>query len=178
MKKILTGVDMGREKLENDGAREARGKVALRPGTNGKAGTKFIEPPKPPARRGAAHGNGGHPAAGSAVQRFGIDESNLAVRRDFMRLGEEARVLLEELIPWARSIAPRIAKEFYNWQFEFEPTLRFFESYAQSAGRSLSQVRQALERAQAGYFTRDLRRGRAELGRGVFRKPSQSRRHP
>jgi methyl-accepting chemotaxis protein len=153
MKKILAGRDMGREKLENGGARGAGGKVELRHGISGKAGTKLIEPPKPPARRGTGHDNAPHPAAGRAVQRFGIDESNLAVRRDFMRLGEEARILLEELIPWARSIAPRIAKEFYNWQFEFEPTLRFFESYAQSSGRSLSQVRQALERAQAGYFT-------------------------
>ena len=106
MKKILAGKDIGRERSENGGAREAGGKVEMRHGISGKRGTKLIEPPKPPARRGTAHDNAAHPGAGSAGQRFGIDESNLAVRKDFMRLDEEARILLEELIPWARSLRP------------------------------------------------------------------------
>ena len=89
----------------------------------------------------------------SSAQRFGIDEANLAIRRNFIRLGEEERSLLSELTPWARSVASEIAKEFYDWQFEFGPTRRFFESHAQGAGTSIGQLRQTLERAQTGYFT-------------------------
>ena len=91
-------------------------------------------------------------AVPSNVQKFGIDESNLETRRKFIRLGEEERSVLAGLISWARSMAPQIAREFYDWQFEFGATRRFFEAYAQSSGMPISQVRQALERAQTGYF--------------------------
>jgi methyl-accepting chemotaxis protein len=108
------------------------------------------------SQSGTAHGgpSGHQPGVlGSSAQNFGIDESNLEIRREFIRLGEEERSLMVGLIPWARSIAPQIAKEFYNWQFEFAPTRRFFENYSQGAGIPLNQLRQALERAQTGYFT-------------------------
>jgi methyl-accepting chemotaxis protein len=89
----------------------------------------------------------------SAAQNFGIDDSNLETRRQFIRLGEEERLLLAGLISWAQSTAPQIAREFYDWQFGFGPTRRFFEAHAQSAGTAVSQLRQALERVQTGYFT-------------------------
>ena len=181
---------MAREKVENGTTRGPRGNVAPPHGVGGKAGTTLIEPaqrlpsrgtpaagragsrPQPPssAHGGGGHGNGGHPGADSAVRRFGIDEVNLATRRDFIRLGEEERLLLEDLTPWARSVATQIAKEFYNWQFEFQPTLRFFEGYAQSAGRPISQVRQALERAQAGYFTQIFEGAEESWGVGYFER--------
>ena len=107
-----------------------------------------------PQASGAARGSGVHASGtGGSAQKFGIDESNLATRRDFIRLGEEERQLLAGLIPWARSVAAQIAKEFYDWQFEFGPTRRFFDTYAQGAGMPISQLRPALERAQTGYFT-------------------------
>jgi len=80
------------------------------------------------------YGAGRQAAADSNAQRFGIDEANLATRREFIRLGAEERSLLAGLIPWARSVAADIAREFYDWQFEFGPTRRFFEKHAQDAG--------------------------------------------
>jgi methyl-accepting chemotaxis protein len=81
-----------------------------------------------------------------------MDEENLASRRSFLRLGEEERVLLAELVPWARSVAPAIARDFYEWQFNFPQTRRFFEGFAQARRMELGALRQHLEAAQTGYF--------------------------
>jgi methyl-accepting chemotaxis protein len=107
-----------------------------------------IDPSLRTAGRAASKGK----AQRSAAENFGIDESNLETRRQYIRLGEEERRLLTGLISWARSIAPQMAREFYDWQFGFGPTRRFFEAHAQNVGASTSQLRQALERTQAGYF--------------------------
>src|SRR5580658_7119688 len=175
-------------------AQEPKDGAQARNRQGGKAGVGLMDPPVRSASRGVAapgaagsrphpsaqaHGSAGHSGAGhsghSAVaggsaQRFGIDESNLATRRDFIRLGDEERILLTELTPWARSVAADIAKEFYNWQFEFGPTLRFFETHAQSAGMPISQLRQALERAQAGYFTQVFEGAGENWGVGYFER--------
>ena len=168
-------------------ARESKGGTAPRHGASGKGGAALLESPlrspshgatasggsgnRPgtlvPARGG--HGGADHSgASGGNAQRFGIDEENLAIRRNFIRLGEEERSLLAELTPWARSVAAEIAREFYNWQFEFGPTRRFFDSHAQNTGTSVSQLRQALERAQTGYFTQIFEGAEENWGVGYF----------
>lgn len=81
-----------------------------------------------------------------------IDETNLAARRAFIRLGAEDCALLVKLLPWAERVAPRIAREFYDWQFSFPATRSFFERMAAAKGISLDALRSALEQAQAGYF--------------------------
>jgi methyl-accepting chemotaxis protein len=86
------------------------------------------------------------------VDRYGIDESNLARRKEFIRLTEEDRQLLEQLLPWAERVAPALARDFYDWQFSFPPTRAFFERYADKRGMPVARLREALERAQAGYF--------------------------
>ncbi len=106
----------------------------------------------------------------SRAQTFGIDESNLETRRQFIRLGEEERRLLAGLIPWGRSIAPQIAKEFYDWQFEFGPTRRFFEAHAKGAGIPVSQLRQSLERTQTGYFVQIFEGAEENWGVGYFER--------
>lgn len=93
--------------------------------------------------------NGGQNLAG----RFGMDNSNIALRREFIRLGEEDRELLAEMAPWAKSVAAQIAKEFYDWQFKFAPTREFFENFAREKKMPLADLRSHLEVAQAGYFT-------------------------
>ena len=85
------------------------------------------------------------------VHHYGIDETNLALRRQFIRLGPEDRTLLEGLAPWIREHSAEIAKKFYDWQFEFEPTARFFAEHAKTLGVSLTELRGALEAAQKGY---------------------------
>ena len=81
-----------------------------------------------------------------------MDEETLSWRRRFLRLGEEERALLEEMIPWARSVAPDLAREFYDWQFDFPPTREFFERFARLRGLPMGALRQHLESAQAAYF--------------------------
>ena len=86
------------------------------------------------------------------AQRFGIDEASVARRREFIRLGAEERELLSRLIPWATKNAPLIAKEFYDWQFGFGPTLAFFEQHARNRSVSTQTLRHQLEQAQSGYI--------------------------
>ena len=95
-----------------------------------------------------------HRAGRALAPRFGIGESNLAVRREFIRLGEDDRKLLAKLEPWAGRVAADIAREFYDWQFQFAPTLAFFEAFAASRKMPLAAVRQLLETSQAGYIHR------------------------
>jgi len=135
----------------------AQPRVGTQPRNNGEAkrGGATIEPPVRLASHGTRTGGDRRDIAGalpSSAQSFGIDETNLETRRKFIRLGAEERSVLAGLIPWARSMAPQIAREFYDWQFEFGPTRRFFDTYAQGAGMPISQLRQTLERAQTSYF--------------------------
>jgi len=84
--------------------------------------------------------------------RFGINESNLARRRAFIKLGEEERRLLIRLIPWIRANSAAIAHEFYDWQFSFPGTRAFFERFCQKRGESLEGLRERLELEQAKYL--------------------------
>jgi hypothetical protein len=87
----------------------------------------------------------------STTRRFAITEESLTARRKFIRLAPEDQTLLTEFLPWAHSVAPSIAREFYDWQFDFPPTRQFFDRFAKERGMPLAQLRQHLEAAQAGY---------------------------
>ncbi len=105
---------------------------------------------------GAKHGRAGSGARGERPElgrRFGINNTNLAVRREFIRLGEREAQLLGELAGWIRREAAAVAREFYDWQFQFPPTRRFFEEHARRRGVPLDELRQHLERTQARYLT-------------------------
>lgn len=98
---------------------------------------------------------GGGPQSGAErtqAERFGIDDASLAVRRAFIRLGENERALLAGLVPWARSVAAEIARDFYDWQFSFPQTRAFFEKQALRRGAPLDVLRRQLEATQAAYF--------------------------
>ena len=96
---------------------------------------------------------GGRTQRPTFAVRFGIDDENLSARREFLRLGQQEAALLTEMLPWARSVAPTLIKEFYDWQFTFPATRRFFEGQAEEKGVSLSSLREHLEAAQTRYFT-------------------------
>lgn len=98
------------------------------------------------------------------AQKFGIADLSLELRRRFIKLGEKERIILDELVSWSHSVAPEIAKRFYDWQFEFEPTRVFFERYSKDAGISLSQLRAALEKTQARYFIQIFEGARSNWG--------------
>ncbi len=96
---------------------------------------------------------------------YRMNETNLALRREFMGLTQDDVAVLAKLQPWADKIADQLAREFYDIQFNFEPTVRFFRAYGEKNGRSLDQLRSGLEKAQAGYFRQIF--GEA-AGRGTF----------
>src|ERR1700753_3981835 len=84
-----------------------------------------------PARQSAVHINWPTAnAADSIAARYGMDEQSLAIRRQFIRLDDEDQALLGELASWAQSVAADVAREFYDWQFDFPPTRQFFDSIA------------------------------------------------
>jgi len=93
-----------------------------------------------------------------------IDETNLAARRAFLRIGPEECALLTKLLPWAERVAPRLTHEFYDWQFTFPATRTFFEHMARAKGTSLESLRANLEQAQAGYFVGLFRGAREGYG--------------
>jgi methyl-accepting chemotaxis protein len=96
---------------------------------------------------------GGKAQRPAFVKKFGIDDHNLGLRRRFVRLGDAEAALLVEMLPWARSVAPALIKDFYDWQFEFPATRRFFELHAHRRSMALPALREHLERAQIQYFT-------------------------
>ena len=103
----------------------------------------------PPAFWAQKKGPGENPLS----HLYGINEENLETRRQFLRLGEEERALLATLAPWARSVAPEIAREFYEWQLNFPPTREFFERFSQARNMPIANLRQHLEAAQVGYYS-------------------------
>jgi hypothetical protein len=111
-------------------------------------------PQSRPSRAPAAvHVNWPSTGADSFARRYGMDEQSLAVRRQFIRLGDEERQLLGEMAPWAQENAADIAREFYEWQFQFPATRQFFEGIAAEKGISIGALREHLESAQMGYVT-------------------------
>jgi hypothetical protein len=83
---------------------------------------------------------------------YRLNETNLALRREFMGLTGQDLAVLRKLSRWGERTADPLAREFYDQQFAFAPTVAFFRSYAAAGNRSLDDLRRGLERAQAGYF--------------------------
>jgi methyl-accepting chemotaxis protein len=102
------------------------------------------------------------------LAEFGINGDNLSARRAFIRLGSTEAKAMANLIPWAKSIAKQVAKEFYDWQFDFPATFKFFSNFAKSNGMSLSMLRERLESAQAGYFVSIFEGSANEWGPDYF----------
>jgi len=92
---------------------------------------------------------------------YRITETNLDLRKQFMRLGQSDFHVLAQLAPWADRVADALAAEFYAHQFTFQETRDFFETYARRRNLTVSDLRRHLESAQAGYF------------RQIFAEPAQ-----
>lgn len=89
---------------------------------------------------------------GGLAIRFGINETNLAWRREFIRLSDQDRQILAEHAEWAKANAASVSHEFYDWQFSFTPTRLFFEDFANRRNLPLASLRQLLETSQAAYL--------------------------
>ena len=109
---------------------------------------------------------------GRLTETYRMNDGNLALRREFMLFTKDDVQVLAKLAGWARGVAPTIAKEFYEHQFKFGPTVDFFRGNAARMGIGLDQLRSVLERAQAGYFTgifEEAERG-GQFGTDYFEK--------
>ena len=85
-------------------------------------------------------------------KEYRINDINLNLRKEFMRFTAEDVRTLKKLAGWAESVADPIAKDFYDNQFSFSSTTSFFEAYASSHNMPIAQLREHLEKSQAGYF--------------------------
>ncbi len=98
------------------------------------------------------------------TSKYRLNEQNLALRKQFLRLDDKDIRVLASLATWADRIADDLAQEFYEHQFTFPPTLEYFGGQARRRGNSVAQLRAHLEKAQAGYF-RQIFAEAAESGR-------------
>ncbi|MCP3934143.1 MAG: hypothetical protein GY708_02090 [Actinomycetia bacterium] len=62
-------------------------------------------------------------------------------RREFIGLSSDDTAILTRLIPLAESRAPLLSKRFYDHQFSFEPTHKFFKNHAADSNQSLATLR-------------------------------------
>lgn len=106
---------------------------------------------------------------------YRITEQTLDLRRQFIQLGPEDVLALARLYEWAKRRAPDIARDFYDHQFSFPPTLAFFEKFARDHNRPLSALRSQLEGAQAKYFVQIFEEAAqgGKFGKDYFEKRLQ-----
>ena len=108
------------------------------------------------------------------AKEYRINDTNLNLRKEFMSFGPADVQVLRKLAGWAARVADVIAKEFYDHQFAFAPSLEFFESYAKEKNIPMPQLRQRLEKAQAGYFLQIFQEAAAgQYGVDYFEKRLQ-----
>ena len=88
----------------------------------------------------------------SLLEKASINHRNLDSRKEFIRLTDRDIAILRSLRPWARRIAPKLAKEFYDHQLNFPATRCFLEKHAERKGMTLNEFRHSLENAQSGYY--------------------------
>ena len=86
------------------------------------------------------------------MAQFGITETNLKRRREFIRLTQEDIDTLSKLYSWARTYGPKIIHEFYDHQFAFPEVREFLANQAKAKNMSLEDLRSHLERSQLQYF--------------------------
>lgn len=85
-------------------------------------------------------------------QLYRINDENLGLRRAFIELKDRDVAALRRVADVFEKHADGIAVSFYDHQFAFTETRRFFESFARERGVSLDELRRGLEKAQAGYL--------------------------
>ncbi|MEZ4239876.1 MAG: protoglobin domain-containing protein [Myxococcota bacterium] len=88
----------------------------------------------------------------SLCQQFSIDEQNLERRRALIGITDADRRLMVKMIPWARKVAPQIARAFYDHQFARMETSAFLRRRAEARGIDLGTFRDHLEDTQSNYL--------------------------
>lgn len=86
------------------------------------------------------------------AQKFGITQRVIDEQLEFLNITSIDQKRIQKLQNWAQKVAPLIAKEFYDVQFNFGPTKTFFENFSKKRGMNLETLRTHLEKAQSGYL--------------------------
>ncbi|MCC7372565.1 MAG: globin-coupled sensor protein [Chloroflexi bacterium] len=84
---------------------------------------------------------------------YRINARNLDLRKQLLCFTDADIAVLRSLAPWAKRVAPTVARQFYEHQFTHPGTREFFAGKAAKKGISLEDLRKHLEISQAGYFT-------------------------
>ncbi len=100
------------------------------------------------------------------TELYRITDDNLQLRREYLQLSESDVKLLRRLAGWADKIADSMAKDFYDYQFSFQPAREFFEAYAKEHSIPMERLRPRLEKTQAQYFRDIFEAAKSEDGFG------------
>jgi methyl-accepting chemotaxis protein len=108
----------------------------------------------------------------SYADAFRIHDGNLKLRRDFIGLTAADVAILRRVKGWGTGVSETIAREFYDVQFGFAPTRKFFDAFAAAKGMPIDALRRHLEGAQSGYFRQIFEEaaGEGTFGVGYFEK--------
>ena len=102
----------------------------------------------------------------SLTELYRITDDNLRLRQNFLQLSGDDVKLLRRLAGWADKVADPMAKDFYDYQFSFQPSREFFEAYAKEHGIPMERLRPRLEKTQAQYFRDIFEAAQSEEGFG------------
>ncbi|MDF2549511.1 MAG: putative methyl-accepting chemotaxis protein [Chlamydiales bacterium] len=100
--------------------------------------------------------------------KFGINQESLAKRKEFLRITEETQKALLPLIPWIEKQAAPIAKEYYDWMFNFSLTRSIFENIASAKNIPITQLRENLEAKKREYIKQVFQGARENWGLAYF----------
>ncbi len=100
------------------------------------------------------------------TELYRITDDNLRLRQKFLQLSDDEVKLLRRLAGWADKVADSMAKDFYDYQFSFQPAREFFEAYAKEHNIPMEKLRPRLEKTQAQYFRDIFEAAQSEAGFG------------
>ena len=86
------------------------------------------------------------------IDKYHIDDKSLLERKSFISLTERDRLTMVKMVPWAKRRAKQIVEAFYDWQFGFPATKKFFEKFADAQGISFDELRNGLVNTQISYL--------------------------
>lgn len=88
----------------------------------------------------------------SLTEHYRIGTRSLELRKQFICLTRRDIRAMARVRRWVDRVSPKIAREFYDHQFSFGPTRKFFERMAQRREVTLEALRESLEKNQAEYL--------------------------
>lgn len=89
---------------------------------------------------------------GTLSEKYALNEANLAERKRYIGLTRDDIRVLARIARWAKSMAGKMIRELYDFQFSFPQTKAFLEQHALEKNMSTAELRRVLEQTQLRYF--------------------------